>query len=251
MPDASPDTPAVAPRLLRDPASQRWLASAAIVAAGLVLGGFLLGDGLTRAKAADRAVTVRGLAERNVTADLATWTIAYSATADDLTTAQASVDRDSRELRAFFAELGFPGEALQPTGVNVSSFTDDGVSRFTVRQRMALRSTDIKRAEAAVRRQFDLVRRGVMLEEGSGMAYTFTKLNSIKPAMVAAATKDARAAAEQFARDSGAGVGAIKSATQGYFEVTARDGDSGGAWGVSDSPFKKVRVVTTVDFYLR
>jgi uncharacterized protein len=165
--------------------------------------------------------------------------------------AQASVDRDSREIRGFFAELGFPAAALQPTGVNVSTVTEDGVVRFTVRQRMALRSTDIRRAQAAVRRQFDLVRRGVLLEEGSGMAYTFTRLNDIKPVMVAAATRDARAAAEQFAKDSGTSVGTIKSATQGYFEITARDGDSGGGWGVSDSPDKKVRVVTTVDFYLR
>ena len=60
----------------RNPTNQRWLASAAILSAGLVLGGFVLGDGLSRAKAADRSVTVRGLAERNVTADLATWTIA-------------------------------------------------------------------------------------------------------------------------------------------------------------------------------
>jgi hypothetical protein len=90
-----------------------------------------------------------------------------------------------------------------------------------------------------------------MLEEGSGIAYAFTKLNDIKPAMVAEATRDARASAQQFANDSNTGVGAIKSATQGYFEVTARDGDGGGNWGVADTPFKKVRVVTTVEFALR
>lgn len=83
------------------------------------------------------------------------------------------------------------------------------------------------------------------------MAYTFTGLNSIKPEMVALATRDARASAEQFAKDSGTSVGAIKSATQGYFEINARDGDSGGGWGVSDTPYKKVRVVTTVNFFLR
>jgi hypothetical protein len=218
---------------------------------GLIIGGYLLGNGLVRAKDADRSVTVRGLAERDVTADLATWTLAYSATAEDLSTAQASVDTDSAAIRAFFKELGFPTDALQPTGVNVSQFSDQGVARFTVRQRMTLRTTDIKRAQAAVRRQFELVRRGVVLEEGSGMAFTFTKLNAIKPPMVAEATKDARASAEQFAKDSGTSVGPIKSATQGYFEVQARDGDSGGGWGVSDTPYKKVRVVTTVDFYLR
>lgn len=227
------------------------LIAAGILAVGMIAGGYLLGDGLRRSREADRAVTVRGLAERDVTADLATWTIAYSATAPDLASAQASVDNDSKQIRAFFGELGFPADALQPTGVNVTTMTDNGVTSFTVRQRMALRTTDIRRAQDAVRRQFDLVRRGVMLEEGSGMAYTFTGLNAIKPQMVAEATKDARRSAEQFAKDSGTSVGGIKNATQGYFEVTARDGDSGGGWGVSDSPYKKVRVVTTIDFYLR
>jgi len=235
----------------RQPGTAGWLAGSAILAAGLMVGGFALGDGLRRAHRADRAVTVRGLAERNVIADLATWTIAYSATAGDLAGAQAGVDRDTVQIRAFFKDLGFPGDALQPTGVNVSQSSDQGVTRYTVRQRISLRSNDIKRAEAAVRRQFDLVKRGVMLDEGSGMAYTFTRLNDIKPAMVAEATRDARAAAEQFAKDSGSQVGAIKSATQGYFSIDSRDGDSGGGWGVADTPYKKVRVVTTVDFYLK
>ena len=234
----------------REAATRRWLASAGILSLGLIAGGYLLGDGLTRAKASDRSVTVRGLAERDVTADLATWTISYSATATDLASAQGSVDRDTAAIRAFFKDLGFPEDALQPTGVNVSNYMTDGISQFSVRQRMTLRSTDIERAQAAVRRQFELVRRGVMLEEGSGMSYTFTELNAIKPEMVAAATKDARASAEQFAKDSGTSVGTIKSATQGYFSIDARDGENAG-WGVSDTPFKKVRVVTTVDFYLR
>ena len=67
--------------------------------------------------------------------------------------------------------------------------------------------------------------------------------------MVAEATKDARAAAQQFAQDSSSGVGKIKDATQGYFEIEARDGEAGG-WGMADSPYKKVRVVTTVSFTL-
>lgn len=247
----SPDQPGAEPPFWSDPLNRRWLASSAVLSAGLVIGGYLLGNGLVRAKDADRSVTVRGLAERDVTADLATWTIAYSATAPDLATAQAGIDTDSEAIRAFFRELGFPADDLQPTGVNVSQFSDNGMQKFTVRQRMTLRSTDIKRAQAAVRRQFELVRRGVVLDEGSGMAYTFTGLNAIKPQMVAQATRDARASAEQFAKDSGTSVGTIKSATQGYFEVQARDGDGGGGWGVSDTPFKKVRVVTTVDFYLR
>jgi hypothetical protein len=228
-----------------------WLAGAGLLAGGLVIGGYLMGDGLVRMKQADRAVTVRGLAEREVTADLATWTISYSAKAGDLQSAQADLDRDTKGIRDFFGELGFKADDLQPTGANVSQYNENGVTSYTVKQRLSLRTTDIDKAQAAVKRQFDLVKQGVELEEGSGMAYTYTKLNTIKPAMVAEATKDARKSAEQFAKDSGTDVGSIKSATQGYFEVTSRDGDAGGGWGVSDSPYKKVRVVTTVEYYLR
>ena len=227
-----------------------WIAGSALLATGLVGGGYLMGDGLVRMKQSDRAVTVRGLAERDATADLATWTIAYSAKGGDLQSAQAKVDNDTKAIRSFFTSLGFDAEALQPTGANVSQYNENGAPVYTIKQRLSLRTNDIKKAEAAVKRQFDLVKSGVELEEGSGMSYTFTKLNDIKPAMIAQATKDARKSAEQFAKDSGTGVGSIKSATQGYFEVTARDGDSAGSWGVSDSPYKKVRVVTTVEYYL-
>ena len=227
-----------------------WLAGTGLLATGLIVGGYLMGDGLVRMKQADRAVTVRGLAEREVTADLATWTIAYSAKAGDLQSAQTKADTDTKAIRAFFGTLGFDGDAVQPTGANVSQYNDQGITTYTVKQRMSLRTTDIKKAEAAVKRQFDLVKQGVELEEGSGMAFTYTKLNAIKPEMIAQATKDARKSAEQFAKDSGTGVGSIKSASQGYFEVTARDGDGEGGWGASDTPYKKVRVVTTVEYYL-
>jgi hypothetical protein len=223
------------------------LGCAGVLALGMVGGGYLLGDGLKRAKAADRSVTVRGLAEKDVTADLATWSISYSATGFDLPTVRAEIDNNSKELRAYFTALGFKPEALTATGAGVNQYINNGVNTITITQRMLLRTTDIARAQRAVAQQFDLVRRGVTLQEGSGMRYSFTKLNDVKPAMVASATKDARAAAEQFARDSGTSVGGIKSATQGYFSIDARDGEADGA---SDTPYKKVRVVTTVDFYL-
>jgi len=226
-----------------------WLASAGLLTVGLIIGGYLLGDGLLRAKMADRSVTVRGLAEREVTADLATWTIAYSAQSTDLQSAQIDIDRDTDAITAFFKELGFKADALKPTGANVNQYNSNGTPQYTIRQRLSLRTNDIEKAQAAVARQFDLVRRGVVLEDGSGMSYTFTKLDEIKPEMVAEATKDARQSAEQFADDSGTDVGGIKSATQGYFSINSRDGDAGG-YGVTDTPYKKVRVVTTVDFYL-
>jgi len=227
------------------------LAGAVVLAGGMVVGGYLLGDGLRRAHAAERSVTVRGLAERDVTADLATWTIAYSATGNDLPSVRAEIEQNTEALKGYFKSLGFPDNALTATGAGVNQFINNGVPNITITQRMQLRTNDIERARKAVADQFDLVRRGVTLQEGSAMTYSFTKLNAIKPEMVAQATKDARNAAEQFAKDSGTAVGGIKSATQGYFSIEPRDGEQSGGYGAADTPFKKVRVVTTVDFYLK
>ena len=225
------------------------LSATAIGAIGIMLGGWFAGSGLVRMKEAERSVTVRGLSERNVRADQASWTLAYSASAGDLSSAQAAIEADTVSIRAYFRDLGFPADSLTTGGVSVSSFANDGVPTFTVSQRLQFRTTDIARAQQAVARQFELIRRGVGLAEGSTMRYNFTGLEGIKPAMIAEATRDARRSAQQFANDSGTDVGPIKSATQGYFEITARDGASED-YGVTDTPDKRVRVVTTVEFSL-
>lgn len=247
-----PDNDGASPRGIAawlDNRNRTLLIATSIGAIGIMAGGWFAGSGLVRMKDSERAVTVRGVAERDVRADLATWTISYSASADTLEAAQAEADADTRALRAYFTELGFPATALNSAGVSVNSFNNNGIPTFTVQMRQQFRSTDIARAQRAVAQQFDLVRRGVSLAEGSAMSYAFTGLNAIKPPMVAEATRDARRSAEQFAQDSGASVGRIRSATQGYFEITARDGVSEN-YGVSDTPDKRVRVVTTVQYYL-
>ncbi|HEY0132375.1 MAG TPA: SIMPL domain-containing protein, partial [Allosphingosinicella sp.] len=104
--------------------AERWtddrnnvlLLGAVLLALAIVVGGYLLGDGLRRARMADRAVTVRGLAERNVTADLASWTIAYSEQGTELGPVQAAVDEKSRAVRAFFRRHGFADKDLSDTG---------------------------------------------------------------------------------------------------------------------------------------
>lgn len=233
------------------------LGSVAIVAVGLMGSGFLLGDGLRRAKEADREVTVKGVSERDVTADIATWSISFSDTGNDLASVQNSVDRQAQAVRSFFAEAGFkPGDF---TDSDISLMRDQPRDAYgnplpenlTVSRTIQLRTGDVMRARAAYARQADLLRAGVEMGGGS-VNYTFTGLNELKPAMIAEANRSARESAQQFATDSGASVGRIKTASQGYFSIGARDGveceycDSSGA----NTPFQKVRVVTTVAYEL-
>jgi len=120
-------------------------------------------------------------------------------------------------------------------------------TRVTVTRSVQLRTAEVLKARAAHERLPALLRDGVELD-GSNLNYSFTRLNQLKPEMIAEATKRARASAEQFARDSGAHVGQIRTASQGYFSVGPRDGAEGEDSSASDSPFQKVRVVTSVDY---
>jgi len=229
------------------------LGAVAIIAVGLTTSGYVLGDGLRRAKMAERSVTVRGVSERDVTADLATWTVSFSDEGTTLAPVQASVDQKGRAVRAFFQEAGFKPDEISDTAINAnSSFDRDRKEdRVTVSRSIQLRSRNVMRVRNAYARQSELIRDGVPIN-GSNVNYVFTGLNRLKPEMIAEANQSARASAEQFARDSGAQVGRIKTASQGYFSVGARDGEECDECGSSggSSPFQKVRVVTTIDYDL-
>ncbi len=235
------------------------LGAVAIFALGLTTSGYALGDGLRRYKLAEqRTVTVRGVSERNVTADLATWSIDFSHQGTELGPVQQSVDQQARAVRAFFQRAGFRPEDVTDSDVSLSRAqpTDRdgepvGAQKLTVSRSLQLRTSDVMKARAAYARQAELLRDGVELS-ASGISYTFTKLNDLKPGMIAEANRNARRSAEQFASDSGVSVGKMKTASQGYFSVGARDGEACDECGSSSgsSPFQKVRVVTTIDFDL-
>jgi hypothetical protein len=116
-----------------------------------------------------------------------------------------------------------------------------------------LRSTEPEKVLAASQRIGELVDAGVVFSSGNeygggGPTFLFKGLGELKPGMIAEATAQARAGAEQFARDSKSRIAGIRRANQGLFEIRARDEASGmREEGQID---KTVRVVTTVEYFL-
>lgn len=220
------------------------------VAIGLAVGGYFIGDGLLKARSSERFVTVKGLAEREVKADLAIWPLVFAVTADDLVTLQARADDGARKIRAFL-ERDFKDEPVSASAPRVQDREAQGVmrdranlSRYVAEVTVTLRTSHVDAVKAALEGSGELVKQGVAIVQNyeARTDYLFTQLDEIKPEMIATATKDARHAAEQFASDSGSKVGAIRHAQQGYFTIEDRDPFS--------PEFKKVRVVTTVEFFL-
>jgi uncharacterized protein len=233
---------------------------ALIGALGLVLAGGAIGRGFRDARMAERHVSVRGLSEREVKADLALWPIPFVAANDDLALAQEQIVRSSERIKAFLARQGLDTAQAQLQTLRVTDRqanpyqAQEGGRRFIIRQTLIVRSTDPDRVLAASQRVGELVQGGVVLSSGEeygpgGPTFLFTKLNDIKPAMIAEATSRAREAAEQFARDAQSRLGGIRQANQGVFVILPRDQ----APGVTEESqlFKTVRVVSSVEYYLR
>ncbi len=227
------------------------LVPAALVALGIAAAGWFIGNGLFEARATDRYVTVRGLSERDVAADLVIWPIVFTVTSDDLSSLQRQVSADAATVRGFLAEAG-----IEPAEIGVSAprvtdrdaqgyaSPDRTLDRYVAETTVTVRTGRIDVARRAMEQAGELVGRGVAVIRSYELQtqYLFTGLESVKPEMIAEATRDARRAAEQFAQDSGARVGSIRNAQQGYFSIDDRDPFS--------PEFKKVRVVTTVQFFL-
>lgn len=234
------------------------LAGACAVAAGIALAGWWIGDGFRQARMADRSAIVKGLAEREVQADLALWPIRFVVTSNDLATAQTEIAADTQRLNAFLTRQGIAAEDVAVDQFTVTDLLAERYrsgpieSRYILQKGIMVRTKDVAKVATASQQLGDVVAEGVVLSNAdgpsTGPSYVFTQLNSIKPEMIAEATRNARAAAEQFAADSGVKVGEIRRASQGIFEILARD-EAPGVYEATQL-HKRVRVVSTLEFSL-
>ena len=235
-----------------------WLS---VLALGVALGGFFVGDGIYRAMSG-RTVTVKGLAERDVVADTAVWNIKINAVGGDLAELQRRIDSNIIEIREFLVDAGFAPDDIQNLRVQVrdkyAGYSDaelknqNNDGRYVIETGVMIRSHNVALVDAVSRRMGELVRRGITItEDYAGPIYIFNGLNDIKISMIEQATKNATAAGEQFAKDADARLGKIKSANQGVFSIESRDPTDSWSSNERQAINKKVRVVATITFYLK
>ncbi len=239
-----------------------------LLALGLILGGWLLGAQIKATRLSDRYVTVKGLVERKVKADLAVWSLSYKETGDDLAQVYGKTEADKKSVLAFLDQQGIEAAEIELGVIHVADTQANEYGggtklphRYIVDQPITVRTGRVDPVAAAAQKTIQLLQKGLVLgsNPGQGLRYKFTGLNSIKPDMITEATRNARAAADRFASDSGSKVGAIRQANQGVFTILSGDqgsdatepGEAGGdTLGADSSMMKTVRVVTTVQYYL-
>jgi uncharacterized protein len=235
-----------------------------LLALGLIVGGWVLGAQIKATRLSDRYVSVKGLVERTVKSDLAIWPLSYKEAGDNLSAVYAKTDADKTAILEFLDAQGIKSSEIELDVVRVVDTQANeyggnrAPQRYIVEQQITVRTSRVDQVAAAAQKTMLLLQKGIVLNSnpGQGLSYKFSGLNSIKPDMITEATRNARAAAERFASDSGSKVGSIRQANQGVFSIlpanqgsnTGEEGDNGAT--ADSSLMKTVRVVTSVQYYL-
>lgn len=232
------------------------LLASIFIAVGIGVAGVMIAGGMVEARLVDRRVTVKGLAEREVKADLAIWPMTLTASGDDLALVQTEIDADVAVIQGFLVGLGFDVAEISLGRLRVEdrfafSYGPELPTggRYLITQPLRVRSANVDLIAQASRQLGDVTRQGVVLSGWEEVSFVFQRLNEIKPDMLEQATVNAREAAQQFADHSGAELGGIRDANQGVFEILPRDGVAGES--EASQIFKRVRVVATVTYQLQ
>ncbi|MGL4412159.1 MAG: SIMPL domain-containing protein [Bacteroidales bacterium] len=228
------------------------LIEAFLIAVGIVLLGVFIRQGIVEFKQMDRVVSVKGLAEMEVDADRVTWPIAYTIVGNDLQSLYAEMKQKDGTIVDFLAKgsLVTSDYSLSaPTVVDTKAdrYSSQTLSyRYTLTSIITVSSSKVAEVNRLIKEQGVLLNKGIAILGGDyrfTTTYEYTGLNGIKPQMIEQATKSARSAAEQFAKDSDSKIGKIRRASQGQFSISDLN---------SNTPERKIiRVVSTVDYELK
>ncbi len=219
---------------------------------GLFALGFLIANAALKIKEYERTVTAKGLSEHEYNANIVIWPIRFTEAANNLSVIYDALDSDVAKIKKFLLQKGIKENeiSLSPPSINDKLAQQYGNEtnyrfRYTAMQTLNVYSENVGLVRSVMSSLSDLGKKGIVFRSGdydTTPQYIFTKLNTVKPKMIEEATKNARKVAEKFAADSHSKLGKIKRAYQGQFTISPRDDNN--------PQIKKVRVVTTVEYYL-
>jgi hypothetical protein len=223
-----------------------------ILACGIATVGLSIRNGIVTFREMERVVSVKGLAEREVEADRVIWPLVYKDLGDDPAALYTNMNRKNSAILSFLRSKGITDQEISiapPEIIDMQAErygSNNYAFRYNATGVITVISTDVAKIRKLMNEQAELLKQGIAITGGDyryNVSYEYTSLNDIKPQMIEEATKNARAAADKFAADSDSKLGKIKNASQGQFSITDRD---------SNTPYvKTVRVVTTVNYYLK
>lgn len=236
--------------------NQQNTLSAFLLGASIFLGlsalGYFISGAVISYKEYDRSVTVKGLSERELPADIVIWPIVFTEAGNDLSALYASIDGNTKKIKDFLVSKGIDATEVTASSPSITdksaqqySDTTKAEFRYTAIETVTVYSTKVDLVRQVMTELAELGKQGIAFNSADYQnqnEYIFSGLNKIKPEMIQEATTKAREVALKFAQDSNSKLGKIKQASQGQFEIMPRD--------KNNPHIKKIRVVSTVEYYL-
>ena len=228
-----------------------WKTEAVLLTIGLIAMGAEIRQGINNFVEKDRVVTVKGLAEMEVPANKVTWPLMYKEVGNDLATLYNKISDTNSAIVNFLKKKGITEDEISINAPEIIDMQAERYNsnpvpyRYNVTTVITVTSSKVDLVRSLISEQGELLKQGIAITGGDyryNITYDYTGLNDEKPQMIEEATKNAREAAQQFAKDSDSELGKIKRASQGQFSINDRD---------ANTPYiKRIRVVTTIDYSL-
>ena len=218
-----------------------------IIALSIIAGVFVLGNAYKYKFKTQETIRVTGLAETNFVSDQIVWTGNYSRKTMDLKSAYSQLKDDESKIRSYLKGKGVTDAEMVFSAISIdkefsSRYDENGritgteFTGYNLKQNVTVDSKDIEKVEKISREVTELIESGIEFNSSSP-SYYYTKLSELKIDLLAKASADAKQRAETIAKNSGSGLGAIKKANMGVFQITGQNSDEdysyGGAFNTS------------------
>ncbi len=172
----------------------------------------------------------------------------------ELADAYELIRRDREIILEYLIEKGVLEHEIAFSSISISKenksiYDEDGDyqgTEFTghkLTQSVTIESPRVDDIEQISRDISEIINDGVEFYSYSP-SYYYTKLAELKIEMVAAATQDATIRAEQIAINSEAGLGNLKKAQMGVFQIIAQNSNEDYSWGGSFNTSSKMKTAT-------
>jgi hypothetical protein len=216
-----------------------------------VIGMYIFGRHILETRKSTQYVSVKGLAEKEVKADLGSWVIAASSADNNIDHLKSNINQQLFNARAWLIEKGFSESEIKVEELSIlENIYGQTQARYTANLQISVATAKVDLLDAMSGLVNQLIDKGVALTGDRWVTrprYFFTKINEVKPDLLAEATQAALKSAEEFAENSGAKVGGIRQASQGVISLIPSN-------RVNDSEefflHKIARVVTSIDYYI-
>lgn len=223
------------------------------MAAGLCLASLILANAWTRLYES-QVISITGSARRNVTSDLVIWRARFSVQADTLMAAQQRLTEDRVKVEAWLRLHAMQDFQLRPVQIadirSRGSREDDAATGkllgYRISQSVEIVSDKVDQVPRIASDSTELLEQGVAFVSEQ-MEFIYTKAGEAKIELMAEATKDARARAEQIAAQGGRTVKELRSARMGVVQINPRYSSATSWEGNNDTSSPEKTMITTVN----